>query len=126
MTQKKTVTKRGKVRKTSSLGQEILEGLKEAIAYERGEVLNVRTKKLPITARHAEALAAVVYTPADIKRLRKGVELSQAVFAQALNLDIETVKAWEQGKRTPSGPALRLLEVVERYPEVILAYVQPR
>jgi putative transcriptional regulator len=52
--------------------------------------------------------------------------LSQAVFADALNVSRETVRAWEQGKREPGGATLRLLEVAERHPEVIMDAVAPK
>ena len=52
--------------------------------------------------------------------------LSQPVFAAALNVSPETIRAWEQGKRTPDGATLRLLEVAEHHPDVLLASVQLR
>jgi putative transcriptional regulator len=52
--------------------------------------------------------------------------LSQAVFASALNVSRETVRAWEQGKRAPAGATLRPLEVAERNPEVLLDAVVPK
>ena len=43
----------------------------------------------------------------------------------ASNADVRTW-AWEQGKREPDGPTLRLLEVAEQHPEVLLERVRPR
>jgi len=54
------------------------------------------------------------YTPADIRRIRKRANVSQAVFAAVLNVGKATVAAWEQGGKEPSGPALKLLDLVER------------
>jgi putative transcriptional regulator len=34
---------------------------------------------------------------------------------------IETVRNWEQGKRSPRGPARALLKVIEEVPEVAFA-----
>lgn len=59
-----------------------------------------------------------------IKRIRAHMALSQSVFAAALNVSPETVEAWEQGKREPDRPSLRLLEVAEEHPEVLLAQVR--
>lgn len=50
---------------------------------------------------------------ADIKRLRSGTRMSQAVFAQLLNTSPSTVRHWESGTRTPSGPSLKLLHILE-------------
>jgi hypothetical protein len=38
----------------------------------------------------------------------------------------DTIRAWEQGKREPDGPTLRLLEVAEQHPEVFLDKVRKR
>ena len=50
----------------------------------------------------------------DIRRIRKQANVSQAVFAAVLNVGKATVAAWEQGGKQPSGPALKLLDLVER------------
>lgn len=54
------------------------------------------------------------YSAADIRRIRRKENVSQAVFAAVLNVGKATVAAWEQGGKGPSGPALKLLELVER------------
>lgn len=54
------------------------------------------------------------YTAADIRRIRKNANVSQAVFAAVLNVGKATVAAWEQGGKEPSGAALKLLDLVER------------
>ena len=52
--------------------------------------------------------------PADIKRLRLKAKTSQSVFAAYLNTSISTVQKWEIGDKKPSGPTLKLLNIVER------------
>jgi len=54
------------------------------------------------------------YRPADIKRLRLKARTSQAVFAAYLNTSVSTVQKWEIGEKKPGGPALKLLNIVER------------
>jgi len=54
------------------------------------------------------------FRPTDIKRLRLKAKASQAVFAAYLNTSVSTVQKWEIGEKTPSGPALKLLNIVER------------
>ena len=58
------------------------------------------------------------YKAADIRGIRKQANVSQAVFATVLNVGKATVAAWERGKekggKEPSGPALKLLDLVER------------
>src|SRR5690606_35880601 len=50
----------------------------------------------------------------QIVRIRRKVGVSQPVFAQYLNVSRSTVAQWEQGEKTPSGPALKLLNLVDR------------
>ena len=54
------------------------------------------------------------FRPEDIKRMRLKAKTSQAVFAAYLNTSISTVQKWETGEKNPSGPALKLLNLVER------------
>jgi hypothetical protein len=44
----------------------------------------------------------------------------------ALNVSPETVRAWEQGKKQPGGPAERLLQIAEKHPRLIYSVVQSR
>ena len=50
----------------------------------------------------------------DIKTIRKKTRMSQAVFAAFLNVGSNTIAQWEQGNRSPSGPSVRLLDVIDR------------
>ena len=50
----------------------------------------------------------------DVVRIRTKVRASQSVFAAFLNVGKSTVAAWEQGVKKPSGPANKLLEIVDR------------
>ena len=53
-------------------------------------------------------------TPENIKALREQAHVSQAVFAAVLNTSVSTVRKWEVGDKKPSGPSLKLLNLVER------------
>ena len=57
----------------------------------------------------------------DPREVRERMALSQEDFAHVLGVEPETVQAWEQGRRDPSGPAAKLLQVAARYPEILLA-----
>jgi len=54
------------------------------------------------------------YSAYEIKRLRLKQKASQAVFAAYLNTSVSTVQKWEVGEKKPSGPALKLLDLVDR------------
>jgi putative transcriptional regulator len=52
--------------------------------------------------------------PREIKALRKREHVSQTVFANYLNVTPNLVSKWERGEKRPSGPALKLLSLVEK------------
>lgn len=52
--------------------------------------------------------------PAEIKRIREGAHVSQAVFARLLNTSLSTVQKWEIGQKKPAGTALKLLHLVQK------------
>ena len=65
------------------------------------------------------------FTPERIKELRLANNVSQPVFASILNTSESTVQKWEAGARPPSGPALKLLTLVERHGLALLRGEQP-
>lgn len=52
------------------------------------------------------------FEAADIKRLRESLKFSQPVFARHLHTTASTVRKWEQGETHPTGPALKLLNII--------------
>ncbi|XOV85253.1 MAG: helix-turn-helix domain-containing protein [bacterium] len=50
---------------------------------------------------------------------RKAVNLTQREFAKLLNVAIDTVQDWEQGRRSPRGAAKTLLKIAKSHPEVL-------
>lgn len=55
------------------------------------------------------------YSPTQIKKIRRRNKASQAVFAAYLNTSSSTIQKWEQGQKHPSGMALRLLSLVDKF-----------
>jgi putative transcriptional regulator len=54
------------------------------------------------------------YDSSQIRALRENLRLSQAVLASVLNTSASTVRKWEIGEKHPSGPSLKLLNLLER------------
>ena len=54
------------------------------------------------------------YDAAQIRALRERVNLSQTVLASLLNTSASTVRKWEIGEKHPSGPSLKLLNLLDR------------
>lgn len=68
-----------------------------------------------VTMRDFDAIAPPpvrTFSPADIKCLRDELKFSQPVFALHLHTTASTVRKWEQGETRPTGPALKLLNVI--------------
>jgi putative transcriptional regulator len=54
------------------------------------------------------------YTKTKVKKLRKNLDISQAVLASILNTSVSTVRQWETGAKHPSGPSAKLLDLLDR------------
>jgi len=54
------------------------------------------------------------YDSDKIKGLRERYRISQAVLASILNTSLSTVRKWEVGDKHPSGPSLKLLNILDR------------
>lgn len=93
---------------------ELMESAEQALAYERGARKGYRVTR--VAAPHAPP----PLSSGEIARIRKRLHYSQSVFARALNVSTKTVQAWEQGARTPSDAALKLLTIAKKHPEVLL------
>ena len=55
------------------------------------------------------------------RNVRGRTGLTQTAFAEQIGVPVETVRNWEQGKRSPRGPARALLKVIERAPAAAFA-----
>ena len=69
-------------------------------------------------ARAARGAAA---DAAYARGVRARTKLTQAQFAARIGVPLETVRNWEQGKRSPRGPARALLKVIDAAPDVAFA-----
>ena len=45
------------------------------------------------------------FTPANIKKIRNSLDKSQSEFAMMIGVSVATLQNWEQGRRSPEGPA---------------------
>lgn len=59
-------------------------------------------------------------TAKEIKKLRMDLQLSQSMFAGVLGASVKTIIAWENGTNEPCGPALRLMQILKKNPDVII------
>ncbi len=59
------------------------------------------------------------YRAADVKAIRRRLGKSQSEFALMIGVSVATLRNWEQGRRTPVGPARALLKVAADNPDVV-------
>ena len=85
--------------------EEISAGLDEAIMHAKGETGRV-----------------VVHEPEtiDVKAIRAKTGMSQQRFCATFGISLGTLRHWEQGLRSPRGPARVLLKVVDNDPEAVI------
>ena len=88
-----------------SLYDDLKEGLEQAISIEQGKTL-VHTSTYTIKP-------VTTYSNSDIKRIRDKAGMTQKTFAAYLGVSPKTIEAWELGRTHPTGPAYRLLEILD-------------
>ena len=103
---KKPIASKGRAGARSSVGQEIITSLKEAIAWAGGEEIPVRVTTVRVPT-------------VDVRKVRRRLGLSQSQFAAKFGFQPATLKNWEQGRTRPDGPARVLLAVIARHPEAV-------
>jgi putative transcriptional regulator len=83
----------------------IRQGLDEAIGHARGKKAGVRES-----------------TPkgVDVASVRGRLGLTQPQFAARFGMSVATLRHWERGDRNPQGPALVLLNLIERDPDGVM------
>ena len=80
--------------------------------------------ELYTSMKQVEAIAKGEMTPAnvtryelaDVKAIRAQLDVSQKELAQAMDVSIDTVKSWEQGRRNPTGLASKVLMLLAKEP----------
>ncbi len=94
--------------------EELSTGAEEALAHAKREKITLRTRSVPRRQKPS------VFSPTRIRSIRMRLNVSQPVFAELLYVTKDTAAKWEQGLRKPSGSALRLLEIAEKQPELLV------
>jgi putative transcriptional regulator len=90
-----------------NIGNEIIQGMTEAIKYIRGNETGAVVHKVEIPSE------------IDVKSIRESLKLSRQEFADSFGFSARTLQHWEQGDRNPQGPARVLLLLLQREPRTI-------
>jgi putative transcriptional regulator len=70
----------------------------------------------------ASVVKAVTPAPPllDVAAIRAKTGLSQERFAKSFRISPHTLRNWEQGRRSPEGPARALLIAIDRDPAALM------
>ena len=98
-------------------------GLTSSIAFGRIDADRVdATTEEEITAQKtADEAEARLDAARFARRVRKRLGLSQTEFSLRIGVSVNTIRNWEQGKRSPTGVAQSLLKILDKAPEASLA-----
>jgi putative transcriptional regulator len=85
--------------------EETSAGLGDAIKHAKGE-------KSPVVVHKPETI--------NVKAIRTKTGMSQQRFCATFGISLGTLRHWEQGLRSPRGPARVLLKVVDNDPKAVI------
>ena len=88
----------------SELGESMIRGMEEALAFAKGED-NGATVHIP--------------EKINVRRIRKKLNMTQNEFADYFGVSVRTLQDWEQCRRVPSGAARNLLLVIDHDPVTV-------
>jgi putative transcriptional regulator len=97
------------------------DGSERAISFSDGQPPAPRPAIAHTTTLNGSRSAARFEDATYAKSVRGQTGLTQAAFAARIGVPVETVRNWEQGKRSPRGPARALLKVIEQAPDAAFA-----
>ena len=60
----------------------------------------------------------------QLSSVRRRSGLTQEQFAARFGFSVATLRHWERGDRSPHGPALVLLNVIDKNPSAVLTALQ--
>ena len=84
-----------------------------------GRIVEIRDgREFPLAP---ERLTVIEPPAVQVRELRLRNRLTQEQFAARLGVPLDTIRNWEQGKRTPRGPARALLTLIARAPDFAYA-----
>ena len=106
MTNTKKRGSRSASKKAPTVGQRIIQGLEEALAWSKGVELPVRVTRVQVP-------------DVDVSKVRRRMGLSQTQFALKFGFPPATLRNWEQGRVRPDAPTRVLLAVIAKHPESV-------
>jgi putative transcriptional regulator len=82
--------------------------------------LDATTEEDIVKQQRADDEEAMKDAARYIRRVRKRLGLSQMELSLRIDVPLDTIRNWEQGKRCPTGAARALLKILDKAPEAAL------
>jgi putative transcriptional regulator len=82
------------------------EALKDLPKFMAGKPSSYRKIARPVPA-----------TVTEVKEARKAIHATQRRFASVVGVSVETVRAWEAGRRAPEGTASKVIRLIRKNAE---------
>ena len=84
-----------------------------------GLVKSVKQARRFVAGKPVKGMKLHVPDTIDVARIRARMGLTQAEFSNQIGVTLATLRNWEQGRRTPKGPARVLLAIVNKDPGIV-------
>ena len=91
----------------SSVGESLLKGAEEALAYAKGFKDDAITHKI------------IIPKNVDVLDIRHHLHMSRKAFSEEFGFNLRTLEKWERGERMPEGPARAYLIVISQNPNAV-------
>jgi len=82
--------------------------------------LDATTEREIVLQQKADDVDALLDAAKFARRVRKRLGLTQLEFSNRIDVSLDTIRNWEQGKRCPTGAAKALLKILDKSPESAL------
>jgi putative transcriptional regulator len=78
-----------------------------------------REGKRTLRTHAVEFKPAPTVTPKELIRVRESLNMSRALFAAYLRINVRTLENWEQGRAKPNAQAALLINLVKLFPDTV-------
>jgi putative transcriptional regulator len=106
---------RSKVKPPRRTKRDLFTELAEGVAA----LAEARQGKRTLRSHVVEFRPAPEMTPRQVRRVRKQLMISRAVFAAYLRTNVRTLENWEQGRAKPNAQAALLMSLVKMFPDTV-------
>jgi putative transcriptional regulator len=89
------------------VGESLLRGAQEALAYAKGKKKSSKTRRVKIPDK------------VDVGAIRNKLNMSQDTFAASFGFKKRTIEKWEQGTRHPAGAVRAYLTAINHNPNAV-------